>query len=211
MHPQELGNQSRVIALQPNTPAQVLSVPTDPNDRTTWVVACTNNSDANQAIVTLTSDYLSPSGVQTAITTEIGPREEVQLYVCRAVMITAVCAQAVSLDISIFATGGNELPVPPQRFTGAVGVVAYVNQSPNNGCAPAGLRWFTIMTDSATSNYDVRILEGTTGNILFDVLNLPGTTIFGPFILPPGTRLTAKGTVGAPFTMTTTWSQTRGA
>lgn len=210
MHTQELGNQSRVIALAPNTPAQVLSVPTDPNDRTTWVVACTNNSDANQAIITLTSDYLSPSGVQTAITTEIGPREEVQLYVCRAVMITALCAQAVTLDISIFATGGNELPVPCLRFTNAVGAVAYVNQSQNNGCAPPGRRWWTMMSDDSTHNIDVRIIEATTGTILFDSLNWNGGQILGPHILPPGTRLTAKANAGA-FNLTTTWSQKRGA
>jgi hypothetical protein len=205
---QAFGNQSRGIALVPATPVQVLAIPTDPDERTTWMVTFTNQGDGGTNVVTLALDFLSPSGVQTQITTELGAREEFDFYVTRGLRVAAVANVATQLQVVVSATGGSSLPCPPLRFSFGAGFAAYANMSATNGYAPPGRRWFNLMSNAPGNNFDVRIIEGSTGNILLDVPNLPGTTIFRE-ILPPGSRLTAKGNA-APATLTTTWTQERG-
>jgi len=170
------------------------------------MINATNAVDGTLPTITLNVTYTGPTGVTMPIVTEIGARESVQLYVTGSVNITAISNANTTLEISITATGGGHVSIPPQRHTAAAGAVAFVPLSPNNGYAPPGRRWWSVYSDGP--NFDLQILNSA-GVVVFGSAPIPGTTVVGPFPLPPGTRLTGKGSVAA-VNLTTVWTQTRG-
>lgn len=205
-HRDKLGQHSRTLALAPNVAQHVFSVVSDRDTPTTWMINATNRLVGITPSIILTVDHTGPSGVTLPIQTEIGPSESVQLFVTGAVNVTAIASAATTLEISITAIGGGQIPIPPERFTVNTNAAAWVGLSASQGLAPPGRRWAHVVADGA---FDLEIRDGT-GAVMWTVAavgaHLPRMS--GPIILPPGYHLRGKGNGGV-VNITTTWTQRR--
>ena len=201
-----IGQHSRVLTLVAGVSQLVFAVTPNRDAPVTWLFTATNQIDGNTPIIQLTVNETGPSGVTIPVTTEIGPRESVQIYITGAVNITAAAAGNTSIAIQATAIGGGggAIPVPPVRFTDTVNAVNWTNLSLNSGYAPPGLRWFTVYS---LVDFDLQFRTAG-GGALYNCLACVGNTPFGPHILPPGLKLIGKGNLLA-STLTAVWTQRR--
>jgi hypothetical protein len=202
----KLGNHSRSIAIAANSTVQVFTVPIDRDAPYTWMIQATNVVDGNAPVITLTVDHTSPSGVLLPILTQIGPRESVQLYATGTINITAFANAATTLEISVTAIGGGQIPIPPLTFTSSPGAVAFLACSANNGYAPPGRRYFTVY---GSQDFDMEFRTAG-GGVVFTSPANNSAAPSGPAILPPGLRLLAKGNAVAAV-ISTVWTQKLGS
>jgi len=203
MPTQNIRTHSRRLTLVPQVGTQILSVDAGANEESTWVAHIQHVGDAPTSVINLDGQYTGPSGTVSTINTELGSREGMAFWFTSAITITAACAQAVAVDVWCTKAMAH-IPYPPFRHTQAVTNLAYVPMSPNSGFAPSNRRWFGIMSDAR--NYDIRIIEGISGTIIWEAVNLAPSIVFRQ-VLPPGCRLTAKSNIVANALLTATWTQ----
>ena len=204
LQPDRFGQNSRQFALVANAPTPVIQIPKNRDVAVTWLVTATNANDGTAAVITVDANYYSAYGTDTIISTEIGPRESVQFYVPSGVNIVATSGINANFQISIAATGGGYVHMPPLRFQTTPGAVAYLSLSANNGYAPPERRWITVYSDV---NFDLQI-RGSGGGIRWTGAAIAAAQPIGPIILPPGCRILGKGNV-ANAVLTCVWTQTR--
>jgi len=198
----DLGSHSRSIPLLANIQSQILTIAEDRNDATTYLVSVLNAVDGIAPFVSLTGDYTGPSGSTTPILTQLGTREQVQFYVTGSFNLLALASLATTIEVSVTATGGGFLAVPPISHFLNAGFAAFVGMSGNNGYAPPGRRWWTVFCDVT---HDIQLVNEL-GVVMFQSLAMIPAAPTGPMILPPGLRLQGKGNV-ANARITTVWSQ----